>query len=312
MPFVSLGGALNFVAKLLVLVASPATLLLLMAVSLGLAVVLPAQRTTLILVVLGSLVGFVALWRAKPGYAKVSYWLLGQLKARNQLATTGLILSRSIDFAEGRNPRYPQLRIAIQGNESGDMWNISIRNRGWGAVGPIHIGSADLARLIAPGWLAREIVDSVTLSRCVPEIATGVLLPFMGATFCRSKIPGFDAAAARVIATFFVHGGNELTSAMYVIDVEHPSGAMVARDPGPDMRLPPPTQVKFEYESSGYIPILAILSDGTPYTGKASGTKDIADWSGTFVDGKPDGEFSLTLGDRRQIRVRFKQGVSLD
>lgn len=303
---------MKFVANLLVLIASPAAVLLLMAISLGLAVVLPAQRSTLILVVLGSLVGFVALWRAKPGYAKVSYWVLGQLKARNQLATTGLILSRSFDFAAGRNPRYPQLRIAIRRNESGEMWNISIRNRGWRAVGPIHIGSADLARLIAPGWLAKEIVDPVALSACIPKIETGILLPFMSVNLCRRKVPGFDAASDGVIATFFVHGGSEMTSAAYRIDIEHPAGDSVAPDPGPDRTPPPPPKVSFEHESSSYIPILAKLSDGTPYTGKAFGTKEIADWSGAFVDGKPDGEFSVTLGDRMHVRARFSKGVRLD
>ena len=302
---------MQYIARVMVVVASPAIMLLLVLVSLCLAVVVSDYRLAFILATLPMWLRLVSSWREKPEHAKLSYWLIGQYRA-SHLAATGLILSRSIDFVEGRNPRYPQLRITIQEGEHGNMWMIGIRNRGWRAVGPIHIGAANLARLIAPGWLEKEIVDQVILNKLVPQIDTGILLPFMGLTVQRNKVPGFEVASGSVIAAFFVHGGAELTSALYRIDVGHPNGDKVAPNPGPDKIPSPPPKLLFEYESSSHIPALATLSDGTPFSGKASGSEGIADWTGNFVEGKPDGEFSVTLGDRMTFRARFGKGVRLD
>jgi hypothetical protein len=305
------GESLQFIARVLVAIASPAMMLLLLSVSLCLAVGVSDNRLAFIMTTLPMWLRLVSLWRAKPEHAKLSYWLIGQFRA-SHLAETGLIMLRSIDFIEGRNPRYPQLRITIQESEHGNMWKINIRNRGWKAVGPIHIGAANLARLIAPGWLEKEIVDQVILNMRVPQIDTGILLPFMGLTVHRNKVPGFDVVSGSVIAAFFVHGGSELTAAIYRIDVEHPDDDNVAPNPGSDKIQPSQPKILFVYESSSHIPVLATLSDGTPYSGKASSSEGIADWTGNFVDGKPDGEFSVTLGDRMTGRARFNKGVRLD
>lgn len=302
---------MQFIARVLVVIASPAIMMLLVLVALCLAIVVSDYRLAFILATLPMWLRLVSLWREKPEHAKLSYWLIGQFRA-SHLAETGLIMLRSIDFAEGRNPHYPQLRITIQENEHGNMWKLDIRNRGWKAVGPIHIGAANLARLIAPGWLEKEIVDQVILNRRVPQIDTGILLPFMGLTVQRNKIPGFEVASGSVIAAFFVHGGSELTAALYQIDVVHPNGDKVAPNPGPDKIPSPLPKLLFEYKSSSYIPVLATLSDGTPFSGKTSGSEGIADWTGNFVEGKPDGDFSLTLGDRMSVRARFSKGVPLD
>jgi hypothetical protein len=301
-----------FIVQVLVVVASPAFTLLLVAISLFLSETISEYRPVFLLALLLTGLRLVSLWRKKPAYAKLSYWLIGESRAVSPFTATALILSRSIDFAEGRNPRYPQLRMAIQSSEQGDSWKISIRNRGWKAVGPIHISSADLSRLIAPGWLEREIVDRAILSEKVQQVDTGILLPFFGITVYRKKVPGFDLASSSVIATFFVHGGTEFSTAMYRIDVEHPDGDGVAPIPGPDRTAPPPPQIRFEYDGSAYIPVLATLVDGTPYSGKATGSEGIADWAGTFVEGRPDGEFSVTLGDRMTVQASYSKGVRID
>ena len=61
---------------------------------------------------------------------------------------------------------------------------------------------------------------------------------------------------------------------------------------------------------SGDVPVLATLSNGAPYSGFASGTRGIADWSGNFVNGKPDGEFRVVLGDRRSVSRRYRDGIA--
>lgn len=302
---------MSFVVQVLVVIASPAFTLLLVAISLFLAEISPEYRLAFLLATLLTVLRLISLWLKKPEYAKLTYWFIGESRA-SPLAAMGMLLSRTIDFAEGRNPRYPQLRIAIQSGEQGKSWKISIRNRGWKAVGPIHISSSDLSRLIAPGWLEKEIVDRAVLSEKVRQVNTGILLPFFGITVYREKVPGFDVASSSVIATFFVHGGTEFSTAMYRIDVNHPDGDGVAPIPGPDRTAPPPPQIRFEYDESAYIPVLATLVDGTPYSGKANGSKGIADWSGTFVEGRPDGKFSVTLGDRMTFQASYSKGVRID
>lgn len=72
------------------------------------------------------------------------------------------------------------------------------------------------------------------------------------------------------------------------------------------MRQP---NLQFKYGEED-VPVLATLSNGAQYSGFASGTRGIADWSGNFVNGKPDGEFTVVLGDRRSVSRRYRDGIA--
>ncbi|MBT9550389.1 MAG: NAD(P)H-dependent oxidoreductase [Hydrogenophaga sp.] len=69
------------------------------------------------------------------------------------------------------------------------------------------------------------------------------------------------------------------------------------------------TRSSIVYAYNGYLPVFASWNSGEPYTGKASGTKDIADWSGGFLDGFPHGPFVLVLGDRQTNYLKFDRGL---
>jgi hypothetical protein len=71
------------------------------------------------------------------------------------------------------------------------------------------------------------------------------------------------------------------------------------------------TRLRVTYGDDSYIPKMASLSNGQPYTGHASGSREIADWRGPFIDGLPDGEFHITLGDRSSGTVYFEMGVRM-
>jgi len=71
------------------------------------------------------------------------------------------------------------------------------------------------------------------------------------------------------------------------------------------------TRLRVTYDDDSYIPKTASLSDGQPYTGHASGSREIADWRGSFIDGLPDGEFHITLCDRSRGTVYFEMGVPM-
>lgn len=69
--------------------------------------------------------------------------------------------------------------------------------------------------------------------------------------------------------------------------------------------------LELRYPANRYIPEHAALAGGHPYTGRAFGTLEIADWSGPFKDGVPHGCFSVTLGDRVSSKVWFENGVAV-
>jgi len=71
------------------------------------------------------------------------------------------------------------------------------------------------------------------------------------------------------------------------------------------------TRLRVTYDDDSYIPKMASLSNGQPYTGHAYGSREIADWQGSFIDGVPDGEFRITLGDRSSGTVYFEMGVPM-
>lgn len=280
-----------------------------------LAAITPDYRAAFILLSLPAWLRIVSLLKAKQHHYKTSYWLIGQQRAKNKLQGIALLMLHTLERSK-EHLRYPQLRIAVRESKAAqNMWEIAIRNKGWKAVGPIFIGSADLSDLIAPGFRQQEGLDENVLKEQVPVIKTGILLPFMAATMLRSKISSFEATSGSVIAYFYIHGGSELTAASYMIDVDHPDGGLIASHPGSllkrDSHRPPP-KIRFEYISSSYIPVSAALTDGTPYSGTAGGSIEIADWHGTFVNGKPDGEFTLVLGDRMTSKVRFINGVKVE
>lgn len=58
------------------------------------------------------------------------------------------------------------------------------------------------------------------------------------------------------------------------------------------------------------VPVLATLSNGAPYSGFSSGNRGIADWFGNFVNGKPDGEFTVVLGDCMSVSRRYRDGIA--
>ena len=72
-----------------------------------------------------------------------------------------------------------------------------------------------------------------------------------------------------------------------------------------------PREVVFKYVKNSYIPIFAETNIGQPYSGKASGSFEIADWFGSYRNGYPDGEFRLILGDRQQSTITFNNGVTV-
>lgn len=74
-----------------------------------------------------------------------------------------------------------------------------------------------------------------------------------------------------------------------------------------------PSLVKFElYKCNTVIPELAKNPDGTPYTGRASGSAGQADWSGNFEGGVPHGKFSIEWGGRHGGYVYFEHGVIVE
>lgn len=299
---------MRLIANTLVVIGSPLAMLLLFVAACALAFHAPEWRLAIMLSTLPIWLGLTARWQGKPQGASLSHWLIGQYRVTNRLAAMGLITLGLMDLAAAERRRYPPLRIAVHKGARDSSWTITIQNRGWRPVGPVYVSAADLAQLIAPGWLAHEIVAPDVVEQRVPPIKTGILLPLMKVTVERQVLPGFEAASSSLMAMFFVHGGNELTSALYRLDVAHLGDHDVAPDPGPDKRHPPPPELHFEYESACNVPVFAQLPDGSPYSGKAFGSHGIVDWSGSFVEGKPDGEFSVVLGDRVSLKERYSMG----
>jgi len=69
--------------------------------------------------------------------------------------------------------------------------------------------------------------------------------------------------------------------------------------------------LELRYPPNRFIPEHAALPGGKPFTGRAFGTIEIADWSGSFKDGVPHGCFSITLGDRTSSNVWYENGVAV-
>jgi hypothetical protein len=72
------------------------------------------------------------------------------------------------------------------------------------------------------------------------------------------------------------------------------------------VRTVPKLQV--EYDHSSAVPRFATHPSGRPYTGKASGTMDVVDWQGEFVDGRPHGVFRIFWGDRMSSTCSYEHG----
>lgn len=59
-----------------------------------------------------------------------------------------------------------------------------------------------------------------------------------------------------------------------------------------------PPGLLLTYVEDRAVPVFATSADGVPYTGQASASYATVDWTGTFKDGKPHGEFRIIWGDR--------------
>lgn len=72
-----------------------------------------------------------------------------------------------------------------------------------------------------------------------------------------------------------------------------------------------PRDVIFEYTSDSYVPVAAHQKNGEPYSGKACGSNETAEWYGSYRIGLANGEFLFTLGDGKRGRCQFIKGVKV-
>ena len=72
-----------------------------------------------------------------------------------------------------------------------------------------------------------------------------------------------------------------------------------------------PADVDFEYEEHSVIPVSATYKNGSPYSGTAWGSISHADWSGTYVNGAPHGQFKIIWGDKVTKYCAFNNGVKI-
>lgn len=69
-------------------------------------------------------------------------------------------------------------------------------------------------------------------------------------------------------------------------------------------------QIIFEIEAGKVLPKFA-RQRGQPYTGFATASDLIVDWSGYFLDGLPHGKFFICWGDRMSGHCFFERGVEV-
>jgi hypothetical protein len=69
-------------------------------------------------------------------------------------------------------------------------------------------------------------------------------------------------------------------------------------------------QISFEVEAGKVLPKFA-RQRGQPYTGFATASDLIVDWSGYFLDGLPHGKFFICWGDRVSGHYFFEHGVEV-
>lgn len=69
-----------------------------------------------------------------------------------------------------------------------------------------------------------------------------------------------------------------------------------------------PNEVVFQYEQNFVVPVSATNPDGTPYVGRAEGSNGSADWWGSFVEGRPHGQFQIYSGGMHGGPCTFENG----
>ena len=70
-----------------------------------------------------------------------------------------------------------------------------------------------------------------------------------------------------------------------------------------------PKHVSFKYKKNSALPVGATDSAGEPYSGPASGSIGVVDWTGYFVNGVPHGRFSWLYGGIHGHEAIFQHGV---
>lgn len=73
-----------------------------------------------------------------------------------------------------------------------------------------------------------------------------------------------------------------------------------------------PSDVIFNYASDSYIPASARGENGLPYTGKACGSNEVAEWYGSFREGLAHGEFQFMLSNGKKGTCEFIKGVKVE
>ena len=69
-----------------------------------------------------------------------------------------------------------------------------------------------------------------------------------------------------------------------------------------------PSDVIFEYVGTEVIPAFAKYGSGNAFTGNAEGAIGAADWSGPFLNGRPQGTFLIIWGGIKGVNVQYDQG----
>lgn len=70
-----------------------------------------------------------------------------------------------------------------------------------------------------------------------------------------------------------------------------------------------PAGLTFEWMANSVIPSKAYDASGRAFTGNASVSQGIYDWSGPFLNGQPHGTFRIVVGDRSSGVVNFLHGI---
>ncbi len=69
-------------------------------------------------------------------------------------------------------------------------------------------------------------------------------------------------------------------------------------------------ELTYEFAEGESIPAF-VRQSGLPYTGTVSVSQGIADWTGTYVDGRRHGVFRILLGDRMNVVMEYRNGTRI-
>ncbi len=70
-----------------------------------------------------------------------------------------------------------------------------------------------------------------------------------------------------------------------------------------------PAGLTFKWRTNSVIPSKAYDASGRPFTGNATVSQGIYDWSGPFLNGEPHGTFRIVVGDRSSGLAYFSHGI---